>query len=154
VVVVWRRHCATVSATPHRCALADSVVGRWRKIARLAMPVSGGFRRWGWEGLLSRDDSSLIALSSSTPEPGKDTPSSKKTRPGVIAVASVVSTVVVVALAAVVLLFRKIKHHSPKAPVVTDCFTKEDGHGLGLEAQEVCSMYSGYTSQSQVYKLI
>jgi hypothetical protein len=47
-----------------------------------------------------------------------------------------------------------MKHHSPKVPVVTDCFTEEDGHGLGLEAQEVCAVHPGYTRQSQVYTLI
>jgi hypothetical protein len=82
------------------------------------------------------------------------TPSSKKTSPELIAVAVVVSIVVVAALAAVTVLFQEIKHYSPKAPVVTDYFTEEEGHGLGLESQEVCSMHPGYTKQSQVYALI
>jgi hypothetical protein len=91
---------------------------------------------------------------SSTMEPAKDTPSSKKTSPGLIAVAVVVSIVIVAALAAVIVLFQEIKHYSPKAPVVTDYFTEEEGHRLRLEAREVCSMHPGYTRQSQVYKLI
>jgi hypothetical protein len=61
--------------------------------------------------------------------------------------------VVVAALATGILLFWKMKHHPPKAPVVTDYFIEED-HGLGLEAREVCSVHPGYTRQSQVYKLI
>jgi hypothetical protein len=74
---------------------------------------------------------------SSTMEPAKDAASSKKTRPGVITIAVVVSIVVVAALAAlaaVIVVFQEIKHYSPKAPVVTNYFTEEEGHRLGLEA--------------------
>jgi hypothetical protein len=52
-----------------------------------------------------------------------------------------------------ILVFRRKKQQSPKAPAATDYDTKETGYGLELEAKEARSTLSEYTGTSEVYEL-